>query len=318
VSQYRLSAWVHLFGTLVTVAAIVIEPPVVIATVVWTLVWTAVFAATLWAGPALAAGQRIARPPRLGHEGFAAIAVGFFILSEGVPLIWLVTWLLSSLSTWLVAGLVASGLAVFHCAWLPRQLIEAMRARRMVDDWRIDDLIAHIRSRPESRTPALTVMAADLLLDARQWDNAATLLGEFPPDAELQLPLRERWAVSAFRAHTMAGDLEGADQVLDRPEVPDTPAVRGARLWLAALDGRGQEVLDTLDGPDRPPGFDAGLEIILRAHALAALDRKDDAREVLERLGSALDDVIQPEGPATALAREMAEKGTSPSSSPES
>ncbi len=148
------------------------------------------------------------------------------------------------------------------------------------------------------------------------FDYARTLLERIPEDS-LSPHSRALVAQALSTCRVRLGDLEGARQALDgldRPAAdPSVEAwIRTLEALLDALGDTPEQALSATEAPseDADPSFAASCHLV-RAHALAALGREEEARAelqgLLERLGEGgLDQALTPEGPASGLARTMA------------
>ncbi len=166
------------------------------------------------------------------------------------------------------------------------------------------------------RTAGRALAAVGVLADARRWSEAARVLDCVPVE---NLDALRRSALCASRAtiSLYLGERNRSWAALKDAfaHAKDPSLVRMLTITDAlstALDGHGQEALERLaeiDKPTDPRGRRA--HAIARAHALAAAGKTDDARQCLAQISATVPDgllrVIALDGPASALARELAD-----------
>jgi hypothetical protein len=149
------------------------------------------------------------------------------------------------------------------------------------------------------------------------FDYGRDVLERIPEDA-LDARLEVLVAQALSTCQVRLGDLEGARETLDGVGRPASDAsverwLRTLEALLDAVGGEPEKALDATEGDGEDlhdPSYAASRHLV-RAHALAALSREAEARAELEALRDGMGErglaqALAPEGPASALAAEMA------------
>ena len=177
----------------------------------------------------------------------------------------------------------------------------------------LERLHAYVAAREAKRATRAQFVAIELL-DRRQHEAARAFFEamEGPRLSPLQRATRELGlVVVALRE----GDLDEGRRRLDELPTTDHPSVRSIvqqlRAALLALAGDGARALEMLEGARCPAQSGAAWDqrdLLVRAHAYAALGREREGREALEAflarwgVDALALAVHQPAGPATPLA----------------
>jgi hypothetical protein len=163
----------------------------------------------------------------------------------------------------------------------------------------------------------MSLLAVSAASQAGLFAYGRALLERIPGDS-LDSRLRVLVAQALSTCQVRLGDLEGARETanaVSRP-VSDESVERWLRTLEALLDAVGGAPDEALNATEEPvdeaddPSYAASRHLV-RAHALAALGREDEARVELEALRKGMGDrglaqALAPEGPASPLARAMA------------
>lgn len=163
---------------------------------------------------------------------------------------------------------------------------------------------------------SLVLIVTGPLTAVGEWEEAARRLAEIRPGSiDARHDAVRAQSLAACRIHL--GDAKGTRDAIASVDRPVADAA--IESWLVtiealldAIDGRANEALAVVGEEDA--GGDPSLRAsrrLVRAHAFVTLGREADAREELERVREeagvvGLEQAMKPEGPASALARELA------------
>ncbi|HJL01832.1 MAG TPA: hypothetical protein RMH85_11515 [Polyangiaceae bacterium LLY-WYZ-15_(1-7)] len=178
----------------------------------------------------------------------------------------------------------------------------------------LDRKLAHCARRlPASHYAELALFASVPLTAVGLWDDAQRHV-EAVDVGQLEEASRPRVLQALATVRIQRGDLEGAQEAVDRVERPAEEAVErwlgATETLLLAVQGNVEETLARAEAADRDDVAIAAAYDVAKAHALACSGDDEGAKKALlavrESAGKqALERALRPVGPATDLARAL-------------